>query len=174
MIFDFHSPKIMITNFLLPQLPKAGLTDTIRLMGLQDENGSLNSAYEIGRWVNQELNTNKPDICHILRIVPTEIDRWFRNDDKLKFIPALTNKPVDSGYAKWDALIEGIVAYHMNLLKFERPDWTLRTSLPIGWNPYEDTDFPPAVEWAFLDTLETPAELLDKGITFSQRNMEII
>jgi hypothetical protein len=66
-----------------------------------------------------------------------------------------------------------MVAYRFNLAGLRPPAWTRRTQLAEGWDPLDETPTPPAPEWSLLDMFETPAELLEKGITFSYRNMEL-
>ena len=129
----------------------------------------MNRAADIGAWVRAELTAKEPDTDFILRVIARETDRWFNGSD---FDPGLVEQPVATGSRQWDALIEGVVAYRMNLAGFKPPEWTYRTSLEVGWNPREPVN-DSGIGWAILDMFETPAELLEKGVTFSRRNMDL-
>jgi hypothetical protein len=110
----------------------------------------------------------------MLRVVAHETGRWVANEQARAELPELIKQPACTGDRRWDALVEGVTAYRMNLAGLEPPQWTERTSLDEGWNPYDDSETPPPPQWALLDTFDTPAELLAKGVTYSRRNMALL
>jgi len=130
----------------------------------------MNSAKQLVSWIKRELSAPQPDIKFICRALVTETSRWVKSES---FGQDLVTDPGSTGDLRLDALVEGITRYRLNAIGVKPPKWTLRTSLDEGWNPYD----PPNTKglgWALLDTLETPVEILDKGITFSYRNFEIL
>ena len=137
-------------------------------------NLALNSAADLGNWLREELTATRPDVNHMLRVIARETDRWFLHNLDADDIAALASEPVNTGNRKWDALVEGVVAYRLHIAGLRSPRWTRRTRLDEGWNPREDTDNPPPLAWSLLDLLETPAELFDKGVNYSYRNMELL
>lgn len=134
---------------------------------------ALNTAHELGEWVRQELATRDPDTKHVLRVLARETDRWFNHDLAATDIAALASHPAQTGDPRWDALIEGVVAYRFHLAEIPVPQWCTVTRLDEGWDPYGDS--PTAdLGWRLLDMFETPVELLDKGVTLSRRSMELL
>lgn len=134
--------------------------------------GTFNTARDLGEWVCQELASERPDEKHALRVIAREIDRWFHQDLSLDDVASLASEPARTGDSRWDALIEGVVAYRFHISGMAAPPWCQATRLDEGWDPY---DTPSAsLRWRLLDMLETPAELLDKGVTLSYRSMELL
>ena len=134
---------------------------------------TLNSAASLGEWLRRELEGTPPDVNHMLRVIARETDRWFLSKEAKASIPELTEQPVDTGDQRWNALLEGVVAYRMHIAGMSSPAWTRRTKLDVGWNPRDDSETPQSPQWALLDTFETPVEILEKGVTYSYRNMEL-
>ena len=134
----------------------------------------LNSAASLAAWVRQELGTNHPDPVMITRVIARETDRWLDAHRAGLPVRELVTEPARTGDARWDALLEGVVAYRCGAMGIARPAWTRDTRLDVGWNPFDDsTAMMVSPAWALLDTLETPAPILDKGVTWSYRNMEL-
>jgi len=135
----------------------------------------LNGAAAIADWLRGELAGERPDVVFMLRVIARETDRWLHAGLTREEVATLLGEPGTTGNKKWDALLEGVVAYRCSKLGVPRPSWTRRTSLDVGWNPYDDsTSMTVSPAWALLDTLETPAPILDKGVTYSYRNMELV
>jgi hypothetical protein len=137
--------------------------------------GSLNSAADIASWLRQELLASPPDVVVMTRVIARETDRWRQAHLGGESVSSLVSEPACTGDPRWDALLEGVVAYRCWQLGLPRPDWTRRTYLEEGWNPYDDSSaINVALPWALLDTLETPAPILDKGVTYSWRNLALV
>ncbi|MDR0783746.1 MAG: hypothetical protein LBE83_08335 [Propionibacteriaceae bacterium] len=136
---------------------------------------ALNSAADIAGWIREELTATPADVGVMTRVIARETDRWRAAHQAGEPVTALIAEPARTGDQRWDALLEGVVAYRCNQLGVPRPAWTNQTRLTVGWNPYEDhPSITMSPGWALLDTLETPAPILDKGVTFSYRNMELL
>ena len=134
----------------------------------------LNRATALANWLAEELARDRADVVFMVRVLARETDRWLRAGLTNEEAVSLVEEPATTGDSRWDALVEGVVAHRCDQLGIPRPSWTGRTRLDIGWNPYDDaTSMTTSPEWALLDTLETPAPILDKGVTFSYRNMEL-
>lgn len=133
---------------------------------------ALNTAHDLGAWVRQELVSEHSDAKHVLRVIAREIDRWFHNDLPPEDIASLASEPARTGDPRWDALIEGVVAFRFHIVGMAAPLWCRATRLDEGWDPYASANASPG--WRLLDMLETPAELLDKGVTLSHRSMELL
>lgn len=133
---------------------------------------ALNTAHDLGDWVRHELGSSDPDTGHALRVIAREVDRWFNHHLHDGDIAALAHEPARTGDARWDALIEGVIAYRFHLAHMPAPGWCRATSLDDGWDPYGEA---PGADlgWRLLDMFETPVELLDKGVTLSYRSMEL-
>lgn len=131
---------------------------------------ALNTAQDLGAWVRQELVSDHPDANHVLRVIARETDRWFHNDLSPREIAGLADEPARTGDRRWDALIEGVVAFRFHIAGMAAPQWCRATRLDEGWDPYANAGF----GWRLLDMLETPAELLDKGVTLSHRSMDVL
>lgn len=137
------------------------------------DRNALNTARDLGDWVYQEIASGEPDITHALRVIAHETDRWFTHHLPAADIAALAAEPARTGDARWDALIEGVVAYRFHLARIPVPRWCRATALAEGWDPYGQA---PGADlgWRLLDMFETPVELLDKGVTLSYRSMELL
>lgn len=109
----------------------------------------------------------------MLRVLARETDRWFIHSLRPDDIADLATRPARTGDPRWDALIEGMVAYRLHIAQIPAPDWCRATRLEDGWDPYGDTPGSDP-QWRLLDMFETPAELLDKGVTLSYRAMELL
>ncbi|MEI6624447.1 MAG: hypothetical protein WCP28_21360 [Actinomycetes bacterium] len=131
---------------------------------------ALSSAHDLGNWVRKELASERPDAKHALRVIARETDRWFTHGLSPHDIAGLASEPARTGDVRWDALIEGVVAYRLHLAGMAAPPWCLTTRLDEGWDPYDT----PSIGWRLLDMFETPAELLHKGVTLSHRSMELL
>jgi len=131
----------------------------------------MSSAYSLGEWTKRELGQAPPDTEFILRVLPHEIDKWF----KAKLTPAeirvLTKTPPETGDDKWNALIEGIVLYRCRASGITPPSWVNRTKLSSAWNPKDELVHKPSLGVAFSDIFATPTVMLDKGVHFSRQNM---
>lgn len=110
------------------------------------------------------------DTVHITRVITQTLTAWLpasSHADVSSGVESLAAEPPETGDPKWDALIEGAVAYLMHVHALTPPSWTRRTSLEEGgWAPndiYSD-------EWHVINVLSTPVELLDKGIVFASEN----
>ncbi|MGI9019049.1 MAG: hypothetical protein ACR2HR_18435 [Euzebya sp.] len=133
---------------------------------------ALNAAADLGDWVRIELASGTLDSNHVLRVLARETDRWFTHQLAPTDIAALAAEPARTGDARWDALIEGIVAYRFHIASMAAPDWCTATRLAEGWDPYDTPDAD--LGWRMLDMFETPAELLEKGVTLSHRAMSLL
>lgn len=129
------------------------------------EIAALNSATDLAYWTKIELQ-GQNDTNFIMRTLAHETERWCAAQPTEAEFSKLTSFPARIGTPKWDAFLEGIVAYRANLLGFERPQWTTQTRLEVGWNPYNTLNL--------IDTFDTPAAFLEKGITYSRRNMDLL
>ena len=96
---------------------------------------TLNSAADLGNWLHDELQATPPDVNHMLRVIARETDRWFLSGENRAMVPQLVEEPISTGDPRWDALLEGVVAYRMHIAGMKPPEWTRRTKLEIGWNP---------------------------------------
>jgi len=132
---------------------------------------ALNSPRDLAQWLADELSHEPPDVRFMVRVLARETDRWLTSELAPDDLATLVATSASTGDQRWDALLEGLTAYRCSQLGMPRPEWTNKTSLAAGWNPYDDTDNPPDVNWAMLDTLETPVFILEKGVTFSRRNL---
>ncbi len=141
-------------------------------MGMAADLGALNTAHSLGDWVRQELASEHPDAKHVLRVIARETDRWFNHGLSPDDIAGLASQPARTGSPRWDALIEGVVAYRCHIVGMAAPSWCQATRLDEGWDPYDTASA--SLGWRLLDMLETPAELLDKGVTLSYRSMDLL
>ncbi|MCL1906643.1 MAG: hypothetical protein FWG08_01795 [Propionibacteriaceae bacterium] len=130
----------------------------------------LMTAKQLGDWLRSELACDPVDVNFMLRTIAHESDQWLKDS----MLPGAVEEPASTGDQRWDALLEGVVAYRSHQKKLKQPQWTKRTSLEVGWNPRDDSETPQSVEYALMDTLDTPVEILDKGVTYSYRNMELL
>ena len=130
----------------------------------------MTTACDLAAWMRQELSRSAPNVDFLIRAIIKATDDWVRDGDNGDSFSAA---PGSVGQETWDALLEGVVAYRANLLGVPRPEWTRTHELSIGWNPYDKTDHPPSPEYALLSVLDTPVEILDKGIILSQRNFDL-
>ena len=154
-----NRPRVLLSNWI----------DTLSYVT------SLNSAADIARWLQQELSSAIPDVVIMTRVIARETDRWIQAGLRGDQAAYLVEEPATTGNQHWDALLEGVVAYRCDRLEVRRPSWTRRTFLEVGWNPYDDTSsIRLSPKWALLDTLETPSPILEKGVTYSYRNMELL
>ena len=135
---------------------------------------TANTPVDLAEWVAGELASPQPDINAIVRALAHETDRWLKVDFSSNSSARFFDEPASTGNTHWDALLEGLTAFRCDQLGVHRPAWTARTNLAVGWNPYDDSDNPPDVQWAMLDTLETPVVMLEKGVTFSLRILELL
>lgn len=129
----------------------------------------LNSAGDLGEWVQAELSRAEPDTVHITRVITQEIGRWFTqglSDDDIRAVAA---PAADTGSKQWDALIEGVVSHQLHVRDILAPDWTRRTKLDAGWAPNEHLTRD--LRWHILNVFSTPVELLDKGVVFARENL---
>lgn len=133
----------------------------------------LNSAHDLARWVAESLVTDDGDTDHIVRVILRETDRWIKSGIGEQQIRELTQRPARSGSPRFDALIEGIVAYRLHVHHMQAPDWCTQTVLDEAWDPLSGGDHT-SVAWRLLDTLETPVEILHKGITLSYRALRLV
>lgn len=134
------------------------------------QNASLVSAADIGDWVRRELGTPQPDTVHISRVITQELGRWFDEETSPRELDAIAADPVDTGDPRWDALIEGIVSRGFHLRGQQPPPaWTKRTRLDVGWGPNQHLS--PGINRHLANALDTPVELLHKGVIFSRRNL---
>jgi len=130
----------------------------------------------IGEWVRAELAKPGFDPIFAMRVIIKEISELFRSsglDAQLVIIEKISEPP-QTGSPQWNAFLEGIVAYQCSMYGIRPPKWTKRTVLDVGWNPMDDSEFPSRVDWALRDTFDTPAPILEKGITLSRRNLVVV
>lgn len=124
------------------------------------------SAREIAAWVAVHVD-DEPS--HVARVVTNELHRWNSADeDSLR---ALVEEPLPVGDERWDALLEGAVAYVLRLRDVTPPEWTRRTTLDEGFDPYADIH-QSVTALVNFGVLDTPGELLNKGVIFSRKNFE--
>jgi hypothetical protein len=133
--------------------------------------GKFNNAFSMAQWVHKELDVPKPDYGFIIRCLTTEIHRWFVNDFSDEEFSWLTQDYDTTTYKDWDALFEGIVLYLCHKHNKKVPDWAYRTSRSSAFFPrdYLIRNHDDYIETVF----ETPAEILEKGVIFSRRELSI-
>lgn len=133
------------------------------------KNTSLATAADIGDWVRQELAAPQPDTVHITRVITQELGRWFNRETQQHELEDIAADPANTGDPRWDALIEGIVSRGFHLRQQQPPAWTKRTRLDVGWAPNQHLT--PDINRHLANALDTPVELLHKGVIFSRRNL---
>ena len=126
---------------------------------------------DLGAWVRRELDEGGSDSGHIARVIVHEIDQWFKSafigDELLTFV----GRP-ETGSESWDALIEGLAARYFHVRKLEAPAWACRTRLDEAWSPYDETITDNS--WHIVNVLNTPVELLDRGVILSRTELVLI
>jgi hypothetical protein len=72
---------------------------------------------------------------------------------------------------KWNAVLEGIVAYYSHKKNMNAPAWTRRTKLNTQFVPFFEQ-----VDKKVYPTLwqNTPVELLDKGVLLPRKDLECL
>ncbi len=133
------------------------------------KNTHLTTAARLGDWVRQELAVPLPDSVHITRVITQELGRWFNSETADSELEAVSNQPAYTGDPRWDALIEGIVSRGFHLRQQQPPAWTKRTRLDVGWAPNQHLT--PDINRHLVNALDTPVELLHKGVIFSRENL---
>lgn len=133
------------------------------------KNTHLATAASLGDWVRHELAEPEPDSVHIARVITQELGRWFDAETSERELASVADQPVNTGDSRWDALVEGIVARGFHLRKQQPPAWTKRTRLDVGWAPNQHLT--PDINRHLINALDTPVELLHKGVIFSRENL---
>ena len=128
-----------------------------------------NAVGDLGAWVRRELIEGSSDSGHIARVIVHEINQWFKNTTD-EFLP-FEGHP-NTGSERWDALIEGLAARYFHVRKLEAPAWARCTRLDEAWSPYDETVTDNS--WHIVNVLNTPVELLDRGIVLSRTELVLI
>ena len=126
---------------------------------------------DLGVWVRLELDEGSSDSGHIARVIVHEVDQWFKNASISDELLTFEGRP-ETGSDRWDALIEGLTARYFHVRKLEAPAWACCTRLDEAWSPYDETITDNS--WHIVNVLNTPVELLDRGIVLSRTELVLI
>lgn len=84
----------------------------------------------------------------------------------------LVREPVSLGDPRWDALLQGLVAWRCQTAnpKVRTPAWANEVHLDEAWAPFGGSIRDDG--WYVLSVLSTPAALLHRGIVLDRKNLE--
>lgn len=84
----------------------------------------------------------------------------------------LVEEPARLGDLRWDALLQGLVAWRCRdaLPAVPVPAWATQVHLDVAWAPFGGSIRDDA--WYTLSVLSTPAALLHRGIVLDRRNLK--
>ena len=84
----------------------------------------------------------------------------------------LVREPVGLGNPRWDALLQGLVAWRCQTAdpRIQTPAWTSAAHLDEAWAPFGGSIRDDG--WYTLSVLATPAALLHRGVVLDQRNLK--
>jgi hypothetical protein len=132
----------------------------------------FSTAQGLADFIREELMPKKPDYDHLIRALTTEVYRWFMNkftDEELEYV---SQEPTSCGDIRWDALLESIVLYYYMKYNITPPKWAYMTKLKRPFSPrdYRTTRY--AAQIRIL--LDTPTFIWNKGIYFSESEMDLV
>jgi len=136
---------------------------------------ALNSAADLAEWLHEELAVVPPDVGFMLRVIVHETDRWLKNEETAAEMPELVAEvPPLTGSERWDAFLEGVVAFRMWEMSLPEPEWCDRTWLDELWNPYGETKLRITPKHDVAMAWETPPQILARGVIYSYRDMQMM